>query len=166
FDVAPTYSNDTNAVSFSYSTDDGTPKTVFLEVTRSDIFGNRTICNNTVISSSGTLSCSVDPSIDETNLITKVYVDGKLTILSNIVLDNASKYGNLAYALWFFLTFVFILGFGTSKTEVLIGLVVSIIGAISLGLVRGDIVGIGSAGIWMIVIVLLGIWKLNKENSQ
>ena len=166
FDTQPTYSNTTNAVSFSYSTDDGTSKTVFLEVTRSDIFGNRTICNNTVTSASGTLSCSVDPSIDETNLITKVYVDGKLTILSNIVLDNASKYGNLAYALWFFLTFVFILGFGTSKTEVLIGLVVSIIGAISLGLVRGDIVGIGSAGIWMIVIVLLGIWKLNKENSQ
>ena len=166
FDVAPTYSNDTNAVSFSYSTDDGTPKTVFLEVTRSDIFGNRTICNNTVISSSGTLSCSVDPNIDETNLITKVYVDGKLTILGNIVLDNTSKYGNLAYTLWFFLTFVFILGFGTSKTEVLIGLVVSIIGAISLGLVRGDIVGLGSAGVWMIVIVLLGIWKLNKENPQ
>ncbi len=166
FQVVPTYNNDTKAVSFSYSTDDGTPKTVFLEVTRNDIFGNRTLCNNTVTSASGTLSCSINPNIDETKLVTKVYVDGKLTILSNIVLDNASIYGNLAYTLWFFLTFVFILGFGTSKTEVLIGLVVSIIGAISLGLVRGDIVGLGSAGIWMIVIVLLGIWKLNKENPQ
>ncbi|GAG98947.1 unnamed protein product, partial [marine sediment metagenome] len=68
--------------------------------------------------------------------------------------------------LWFFLTFLFILLFAYSKTEILIGLVISFLGAIALGITRGNIVGLGSAGIWVLVIVILGIWKLNKENPQ
>ena len=165
FQSVPTYSNITNAVSFSFSTDDGTPKTVLLVVERKDIFGNRTICNHTLTSASGTLSCSIDPNIDDTVLETSIYVDSQLAVLGNVKLE-ASDYGNLGYVLWFFLTFLFVLLFGSSKTEILIGLFISLAGAITLGITRGDIIGIGSAGIWMLVIVILGIWKINKENPQ
>ena len=165
FDSVATYDNTTNAISFSFTTDDGTPKTIRMEVTRNDIFGNRSLCNSTLTSSSGTLSCSIDPNIDDTTLETNIYVNNQLAVLSSVVLD-ASTYGNLGFILWFFLTFIFIWVFGSSKTEVLIGLVLSFAGAISLGVTRGSIVGIGSAGIWIFVIVILGIWKLNKENLQ
>lgn len=165
FQSLPTYNNNTNAVSFSFSTNDGSIKTVSMEVTRNDIFGNRSICNSTLTSASGTLLCSVNPNIDDTVLVTSVYVENQLVVLSNVKLES-SDYGNLGYVLWFFLTFFFILLFGKSKTEVLIGLVLSLTGAITLGITRGNIVGIGSAGIWMLVIVILGIWKINKENPQ
>ena len=165
FQSVPTYDNSTNTISFSYSAVDGTSKTVFMEVVREDIFGNRTLCNNTVTSASGTLSCSISPNIDDTKLRTKVFVDGKLIVLSTVELV-ASTFGNLGYVLWFFLTFTFIWTFGSSKTEVLIGLFVSFAGAITLGIARGDIIGIGSAGIWVLVVIILGIWKLNKDNRQ
>ena len=42
----------------------------------------------------------------------------------------------------------------------------SFIGAIALGITRGSIVGVGSAGIWVLAIAILGIWKLNKDNPQ
>ncbi len=166
FQSVPTYDNDTNTISFSFSTDDGTSKTIFMEVTRNDIFGNRTLCNNTITSASGTISCTINPGIDDTVLQTRVFANNQLVILSNVKLTSSSTYGNLGYILWFFLTFVFILIFGSSKTELLIGMFISFAGAITLGIVRGDIVGLGSAGIWVLVIVILGIWKINKENPQ
>ena len=165
FQSVPTYNENTSTISFDFSTDDGTIKTVFMDVTRDDIFGNRTICNNTVTSSSGTLSCSHDPSIDDSVLRVNIFVEGQPIIFSSVKLEG-SDYGNLGYVLWFFLTFLFILLFGNSKTEVLIGLLVSFMGAITLGITRGNIIGFGSAGIWLLVIVILGIWKLNKEKPQ
>ena len=165
FQTVPTYNNNTNTISFSFSTVDGIPRTVFMSVERKDIFGNRTLCNNTLTSASGTLSCVIDPSISDTVLETLIYVDNQLAVLSNVKLED-SNYGNLGYVLWFFLTFIFIWLFGNSKTEVLIGLFVSFTGAITLGITKGDIVGIGSAGIWVLVIIILGIWKLNKDNPQ
>ena len=165
FQSLPTYDNDTNTISFSFSTNDGTPKTVFMDVTRKDIFGNRTICNSTITSASGTLSCSIDPNIDDTVLETNIYVNNQLAVLSNLKLEDFD-YGSFGYIIWFFLTFSFIWLFGSSKTELLIGMFISFAGAIVLGITRGDIVGRGSAGIWILVIIILGIWKINKENPQ
>ena len=165
FESTPTYNENTSSISFDFSSDDGSVKIVTMEVTRNDIFGNRSICNNTIASTSGTLSCSFDPNIDDSTLKVDVFVNGQQAVISRVTLEG-SDYGNLGYVFWFILTFLFILIFGNSKTEVLIGLSVSLIGAIALGITRGDIVGVGSAGIWMLVIVILGIWKINKENPQ
>ncbi len=164
FQSIPTYNENTSLVSFSFSTDDGTVKTILMNVTRDDIFGNRTICSNTLTSSSGTLACSI-PAIDDSVLRVEVSVDGQPVVFSRVTLE-ASDYGNLGYVLWFFLTFVFILIFGDKKSGVLIGIGVSFIGAIALGVTKGNIIGIGSAGIWMLVIIILGIIKLNKEKPQ
>ena len=165
FQTLPIYNEDTSSISFDFSTNDGSIKTVLMNVTRDDIFGNRSICNNTLTSSSGTLVCSVDPNIDDSVLRVGVSVDGQPIVLSSVRLES-SDYGNLGYVLWFFLTFLFVLLFGHSKTEVLIGLAISFIGAISLGITRGDIIGLGSAGIWVLLIIILGIVKLNKDKPQ
>ena len=165
YESTPTYDANTSSISFDFSSDDGSAKTVSMEVTRDDIFGNRSICNNTLVSAGGTLSCSFSSSIDDSTLRVGVFVNGQQAVLSSVTLES-SDYGNLGYVFWFILTFLFIMIFGNSKTEVLIGLGVSLIGAVALGVTRGDIVGVGSAGIWMLVIVILGIWKINKENPQ
>ncbi len=165
FQSVPTYNENTSAISFDFSTDDGTIKTVSMQVTRDDIFGNRSICNNTITSSSGTLTCSFDPNIDDSTLRVNIFVDDQPVVFSNVKLET-SVYGNLGYVLWFFLTFIFILLFAYTKTEILIGLTISFTGAISLGIIKGDIIGIGSAGIWVLVIIILGIYKLNKNKPQ
>jgi len=164
FESVPSFNNDTRTMSFSFSTTDGTPSTVFMSVERKDIFGNSTLCNNTITSSSGTLSCSIPSNLDDTFLETTVFADGVLVVQSNTSLDS-SKYGNLGFVLWFFLTLSLVLVF-KDKTEVLLGLLISFIGAIALGITSGSIIGLGSAGVWILIIVLVGIWKLNSERPQ
>jgi len=158
----PEYNDTTNTVSFDFITSDGSSKVVRLEVSRNDIFGNRSICNDSLTSSGGTLICSIDPSIDESILKTNVYVDGVLAVTGSVKLDT-TNYGVAGYLIMFVMAISFILMFSGSKTGVLISMVVTLAGAIGLGLVSGDLIGIGASGLWLMIIIFIGIYKLNKE---
>jgi len=163
--TSPTYNETSNKVTFNFVTEGGEAKTVKLEVSRNDIFGNRSICNSTLTSSGGTLTCNIDPNLDESTLKTEVYVDGVLTISGNVKLDN-SGYGVAGYLIMFVMAISFILMFSGSKTGVLISILLTFIASISFGIVAGDIVGIGASGLWLLVIVIVGIIKLNQERAQ
>jgi len=163
--TAPSYNETSNKVTFNFLTEDGEAKTVKLEVSRNDIFGNRSICNSTLTSSGGTLTCNIDPNLDESNLKTEVYVDGVLAISGNVQLDS-SGYGVAGYLIMFVMAISFILMFSGSKTGVLVAILLTFIASISFGLVAGDIIGIGASGLWLLVIVIIGIIKLNQERAQ
>lgn len=162
--TGPTFNNDTRVMSFNYLTTDSSIKTVTMEVSRNDIFGNRTLCNATVESSGGTLSCTV-PDIDDTLIITKVFVEGEETIKDYTFLDPLG-YGTEGYFIFFVFMLSFILMFNKSKTTTLIGIVVGFIAGISLGLIQGKVVGIGASGVWLIIIILIMLWKLNRERAD
>lgn len=161
----PTYNETLSTVTFNFVTEDGEAKTVRLEVSRNDIFGNRSICNSTLTSSGGTLTCNIDPNLDESTLKTEIYVDNILAISGNVQLDS-SGYGVAGYLIMFVMAISFILMFSGSKTGVLISILLTFIASISFGIVAGDIVGIGASGLWLLVIVIVGIIKLNKERAQ
>ena len=52
-----------------------------------------------------------------------------------------------------------------SKTAVVIGTVISFIAASLFSWTQGGILGIGSAIIWLIIVALILIWKLNKDKE-
>ncbi len=161
----PTYNNDTSTVSFSFISATGLPKSVFMNITRNDVFGNRSLCTTSLISSSGTLLCPIDSSIRNTVLTARITVGDILAVVASMIIDE-SDFGSLGYVAWFFITLIMIVMFGDSKNGILIGMMVSYIGAIALGINRGTIIGLGSAGIWLITITALGIWRLNRERQQ
>ncbi len=164
--TSPTYNETSNIISFNFLTDDGTAKTVTMNVTRNDIFGNRSICETSLTSSGGTLTCAINPDLDETILITSIYVEGEQVALDQVKLDS-SNYGVAGYLILFVFALSLIFMFApTGKTGVLISMVLSIIGATGLGLVSGELIGVGASGIWLLVIVIVGIYKLNKEKQQ
>ena len=165
FNTYPTYDDTLNTVSFGFTSSNGEPKTVIMEITRKDIFGNRSICNDTLTSASGVLTCSIDPNIKDTLLEVNVYAEGATSGIFNIGL-NKPDYGSTGFIFWFIFTLVIILIFGESKTVLLISLPLSYIGAIVFGISSGGIVGAGSAGIWLILITIAGIWRLNREAQQ
>lgn len=165
FTLTPVFNNVTNEISFDFIVSDGTQKLVSLNVSRHDVFGNQTVCTNSLEAVSGTLSCAVDPSITNTFLRTEVAVEGKTILVSGINI-NRSDFGSIGYVAWFVLTLTFILVFGDSKSGILWSMVISYIGAIVLGITRGDIIGVGSAGIWIIVITSVGLWRINRERPQ
>lgn len=163
--TAPNYNATSDKITFNFVTEDGAAKTVKLEVTRNDIFGNRSICNSTLISSGGTLTCNIDPNLEESVLITKIYVDEVLAVSGNVKLDT-SAYGVGGYLVFFIMAMSFILMFSDSKTGVLVSMILSFVSAVGLGLVTGDIIGIGASGLWLIVMVIIGLVKLNKDRPQ
>ena len=161
----PTFNNDTSTISFGFVTVDGNPQTVIMNITRNDVFGNRTICNNQLTAASGTLICAIDPNLDETILITTIRIGDKIVVSDTIKLES-SAFGNTGYVAWFLFTLILILMIGEHKTGVFLALLASYIGAVALGFTEGSIVGVGAAGIWVIVITFIGLYKLNKENLQ
>jgi len=161
----PTYNANTSVVSFDFIVTDGTFKTVTMNVTRNDVFGNRTVCEDSLVSASGTLSCSVGSGVTDTTLKTTVTVNGGTIVISTINIDSLSI-GSVGYVIWFILSLVLIFAFGESKNGVLASLLISFIGAILLGLSSGSLLGFGAAGTWLLIIVVLGIWRLNKDRQQ
>jgi len=160
----PEYNGTENTISFNFLTTDGTTKLVNLSVSRNDIFSNRSICNSSLISSGGTLTCSIDPNIDESTLKTEIYVSNVLTVVDSVDLDS-SNYGDGGYLIIFVMAISLVLMFSGSKTGVLISLGLTFVGSLGLNLMNGDLYGVGVSGIWLIVIILLGIYKLNKDRN-
>lgn len=161
----PEYNSSLNQVRFDFSTTDGMPKEVELDVLRNDVFGNRSVCSTSLTSASGTLTCSIDPDIPETTLVSTIIVNGVRKIISNLNIRGA-EFGSIGYVAWFIFTLVIIIIFGENKNALLIGILLSYIGAVALGWSVGSIVGIGAAGIWMIIITLAGIWRVNRRRPQ
>jgi len=59
-----------------FTTTDGSSKTILLNTTKQDRFGNTTICSDTLTSSSGTLTCNIPASYGNVTMVTKLFSDG------------------------------------------------------------------------------------------
>lgn len=165
YDAPPIYNETTNRVTFSFTSSDGATKEVLMSVERRDVFGNNTVCENTVISASGTVSCDIGSGISDTSLFTRIDVNSVPVVYSAVTIDN-SAYGNFGYVIWLLMALGGVLLFSDDKNGILIALLVSYMGAVGMGLILGGIVGLGSAGIWIIIITLLGLWRLNKNKTS
>jgi len=160
----PEFNESIDRITFNFLTTDGSVKTVILNTTRNDIFGNRTICETSLTSSGGTLVCDIDPNLDESVLKTEIYVNGVLAITSNVKLDS-SNFGDAGYLIMFVMAMSLVLMFSNSKTGVLVAIGINTIGSVYLGLTSGDLIGAGASGLWLLIIVLVGIYKINAERS-
>jgi hypothetical protein len=160
----PVYDSIEETISFSFQVIDGTDKKVYMNVTRFDIFGNRSACDDTMTSSSGTLSCNVS-GISDSQLKVQIYVNDEFLFQDFINLAKTNL-GIMGYLFLFIFALCFILVFSNSKTGVLIAIGLSFAGAIGFGILNSSMFGLSASGIWLILIIGLGIYKINKERAQ
>lgn len=162
----PPFFNETSRdMTFSFTSIDGTSKTVLMNISRNNLFGNSTVCSDTLTSAGGTLTCSISANIDDATLTTYIYVDGNLILIQAVDTDD-SNLGEGGFLVLFVMGISFILMFSGSKNGVLFAIILTFVGAISLGMLTGSLFGIGVAGIWLIAIVILAMYKLNKDRPQ
>ncbi len=162
----PTFNETSNSVSFSFISNDGSVKNIFMNVTRKDVFGNTSLCSNSIQTSSGTVTCVITEELVDTSIFTTITIDGETWILDESVAVDTSGYGSMGYFVWFILTLVMVLALSESKNGIMMALMISYMGAIALGIALGGITGIGSSGIWMILITLVGIWQINRNRKS
>lgn len=160
----PSYNNNTKVMSFSFISVTGTSKSMSMEVTRNDILGNRTICNSEITGVSGTLACEVG-DIDDTELRTNIYVNGVLTITKNVKLDPENL-GAIGLFGFFILMALLIFMFSESKSGVLISIIIGLAAGFGLGFTNGALYGLGASGIWIILVCIIGLWKLNQGKTE
>lgn len=163
--ISPILFNSTsNLITFSFVSIDGLPKNLLMNVTVNDIFGNNSICLDSLNSISGTLTCNVG-SINSKSVTVDIFSNG-IQILKGVLNLESENYGNIGFLIWIVLIFVLTLSFIENKSLVLIGLGISFISAIGLGISSGNITGLASSGMVLITVIIVGLWKLNKENIQ
>lgn len=171
FDISistPQYDSSQGIVSVDFVTGDLTPKKVTMNIFRNNDFGNRSVCSNSLTASSGTINCNVS-EITETDqfLFIYIYVDGSLARQNQINLNASNlRFGILNGAFYGFLIMLFMVClFMDDRMVLTVSLGIGWILIISLGLINGKIFGFGSAGIWLLVSIIIFIWKLSQEEN-
>lgn len=161
---SPTYDETNNRVTFSYISSDGSSKVVFMNITRDNIVGNRSVCNTTTTGGSGTLICNL-PTVQDSNLRVDIYSDGELVLTKAFTLSG-TNYGDAGYLVFFVMAISFVLLFSKSKSGILIGILLGFIAGIGFGIIKGSLIGLGASGLWLLIIVIIGLYKLNKDRQQ
>ncbi|KKN04646.1 hypothetical protein LCGC14_1095320 [marine sediment metagenome] len=161
----PSFDNTTRVVSFSFATIDGTQKDVEMIVTRANVFGNTSVCSDSLTASSGTLLCTVTSNINDSSLIISVLVDVTQIATLNIKIED-DGFSSDGFLIFFFIIGGIVLMTGDSKEMVLLGSAIGVIAGLGYGFTNSSLISQGSAFMSIIVIIIAGIWKLNKDRPQ
>ncbi|KKM66963.1 hypothetical protein LCGC14_1475940, partial [marine sediment metagenome] len=163
------YDNSTEEISISFITGNLEPQTVVMDVVRNNDFGNRSVCSDTLTASSGILSCDVSAITDTDQfLFVSVYVAGDLAEQNTINLNASTlTFGILNGGfLAFLLLLTLITLFGEDRQVLVVSLGLGWIIILSLGLINGKLIGFSAGGIWLLITIIIFIWKLNNEEGS
>ncbi len=158
--------NDTSRdLTLSFSTNDGSVKTILLSAIKMDQLGNESVCSISITSASGTLVCNIAASIGNETIITSIFVDNELKLTSYFSADNDIQLGPGGFFLLLFLVISTALMFSESKSMTIVGVALGFIAGNLLFFTQGGIIATGSAVIWIIVMGIILIWKLQSEGQ-
>lgn len=154
------YDTDTRVVSTTFIIPSGVSADVNLEVTLYDRLGTTAVCNDTVSSVSGSLSCTVPASFGNTTVIAKLYKDG-VQVSQAIILARETPqtlYGDILI-LASVVMFLFFIGFGASSDNPMVmgfALIFGTITMVALNIFYSpSFFGAGASILWFVVAVIL-----------
>lgn len=159
------FNTTTRDLSFTFTTNDGSVRTVLLNSTKMDQIGDTSVCSTSITSSSGTLVCSVPASIGNETIIVSVFVDGQLSFTSYFRADNDLKLGIAGYFLLLFMVVSLAFMFSESKSMIVAGIILGFVAGGMLFFIQSGIIAGGAAVMWLIIMGLIIIWKLNSEGQ-
>lgn len=162
FNFTIDYNETSRIVRSIFTIPSGTPTTVKLEVIREDALGTA-VCEDTLTSTSGTLSCVVPNSFGNSTIRANLYKDDVFQATGQIKMDQKPSdiYGTVLVALALFIMLT-LLGAGMSDNPVFTVLffMVGIILLFALNLVEGGgFIGASATILWLIIAIIIVIIK-------
>ncbi len=151
-----------------FTTTDGSTKTIFMNTTRQDRFGNTTICTDSLMSSSGTLTCDIDSSFGNITMITRLFSDNVLITQRTfrIIVDPQEIFGESAAILVLILVITIPLMLVSSTIGVVVGVIIGLVMATMLTLFSaGEWFGIGSSIMWLVIAGAIIIYKISNRGG-
>lgn len=163
FEFTLTYNSTSRLVKSIFSVPSSTVSTVVLNVTKYDQLGNTSVCDDSLTSASGTLSCTVPVSFGNGTIIAKLYKDNEIIghAFFSMSQSPSDLYGvNVVFiSLFLFLTLI---GVGIGNDPKIIGffLILGAIIAVALNIFDGTgFIGAGATVLWIIIAIILVIIK-------
>ena len=161
------YDNDTRVVSNTFTIQDGTVKTVSVNVSLMDSV-NSFVCSNQLTSSSGTVSCTVPTKFNNGTAMVKVYQDGVWEGQAQIFLgtNNKDLYGkNIVFLSIFMLLTLFGVGISGNPVVTAIFLFIGAIVGIGMNITGASgVIGAGATVLWLLIAIVLVIIKGSKRD--
>lgn len=165
------YSNTTKLISLTFNSINSSNANVLLKTTTENQFENQTVCSNSLLASSGTITCNVSSALSTNQFFfANIYVNGNLvdTIYVNTNPSNpniGSPLGPDGFFIALLLMILIILLFSDDKQTLVIALVLGWAVVVLFGLVKGNLFGVISGGIWLFITALIFLWKLREEEG-
>lgn len=166
-----TYTNSTSTIALAFNSLNSSAVTVRMEVLTPNQFENRSVCDTSITLSSGTLTCDISSFLSTNQFFyVNIYQGGKLITTEYINANpNLATSGGFAgadgYFIAFFLILIIICLFSDDKQVLTIMLGIGWVVVLVFGLIRGAIIGATSGGIWLIITIIIFIWKLKQEET-
>lgn len=157
------YNETSRLLSVIFATTTGTSANVSMNVVLADQLGNTTVCDNSLVSSSGTLSCTVPQAFGNETVYLTLYLDGEPKFSTYVSLSEPVNMGVAGYFLIFIMIMSLVLMFAESKTMTVISVIIGFIAGSLFFMIKGGIMATGSAIMWLIVAGVILIYKLNSE---
>lgn len=156
----------TRDITVTFTIPSGAVSTIALNSTVFDNRGNTTACSTQLVSSSGTLTCSIPPAFGNITVLSVLTKDD--TIINSAVYtirqDVAELFGGTGYIFLILLYMTIPLIAITTGPGIIVGAILGLIFAILLNFFNADnILGVGSTVIWFIIAGSIIAWKVAKR---
>ncbi len=161
-----TFSPSAREIENVFVTTDGSTATVNLTSLRYDRFGNETVCSDQLISSGGTLTCTIPDSFGNVTVITTLSKDGTtLETRTFTISQDARDYFGQDVAVFLIIMLITIpLMLVSSLIGVVFGVSIGFIMSIGLMIsTQASILGTTSSLIWLMLAGGIIIWKISKR---
>lgn len=166
---AISYSNSTKLVSLAFNSLNSSSMQTRMVVRTENQFQNTTVCDTTLTSTSGTLSCNLSSSLTTNQyFFVDVLVNGKYvetyTLNANPSLSSdGAPFGSGGIMIAFLFILLITMMFADDKQALTLMLGIGWVIVIALQLVNGAIFGLTSGGIWLVITIMIALWKLKEE---
>ena len=165
------YVNSTSTATLTFNSLNSTAVTARIVGTTQNQFGNQTVCDKSLTTTLGTLTCNASSILATDNyLFVDIFSDGNYVATSIININPVNPligglFGSNGYFIAFFMLLLIIILFSEDKQVLLIMLGMGWVTILIFGLIKGTIIGSISGGIWLLVSIITMIWKLRQEEG-
>ena len=162
----PLLSNGTILISFSVPS--GAPSSINLLLEQKDQWGDKTLCNTTIISSSGSISCDYSESLGDSYIDMTLYKNGNPIAKKTYTLSPDKGLNWLGNNYIFILILLFsLVGMALASPEWIIinGIITMVIsGGLYLASGLDFVTGLGNM-VWLVIAAIILISKISKQED-
>ena len=158
-----------DVIFLSFSIPSGTPASVNMILDQKDQFGTNEMCNQTILSSAGSISCTFNATIGDSYIDLRIYKNGEPMAIETFIIPEANGVdflGNNYIIIVVILLSVVGMALTSPEWMIINGIIVMVIVG-ALWLVNGlnFVLGLGSL-MWLIIVAGILIFKIAKQEDR